>query len=608
MAVPYRDFRPHVAVEQVGEASNLEDTHLDAKSSLVMRLLRDGMRVQGKVYAVAVVAMVVAAATSAGVAWVMEKIVDVLATPDQAGRVAGVSGLVLLIFLVKGLAGYVQSVALNNAGNRIVAMQQSRAFSKLMRQGLNYFNVNETPDILLVVVQGAQSCRTLINIVVTSFVRDTLTLIGLMAVMIYQQPTLSIMTFVIGPLVFVFVRLILQRVREIMEGQFTAMADIYRVLQEATGGIQVVKVFALENHMRRRMDSAVRTVEKRANSISRLEAITSPLMETLSGIAIAGVILLSAFNPFGAPTTAGQLMSFITALLMAYEPAKRLSRMRISIEAALAGVRMIFGLLDRPDTQIEAPDALPLQAGPGLIAFEDVRFSYGDQVVLDGLDVLFPAGKTSALVGPSGGGKSTILSLILRLNDPDQGRVAIDGQDLAGVTLASLRARTSYVGQTTFLFSTSIGNNIRMSRPDASDDDVQEAARLANAHEFIVKLPQGYDTPVGENGGHLSGGQRQRLAIARAFLKRPDIIILDEATSALDSHSETLVQDALTRITKGRTAIVIAHRLTTILSADRIFFIKEGQVVEEGSVTELLSRDSHFKNLYNEQFGVLEGL
>jgi ATP-binding cassette subfamily B protein len=356
------------------------------------------------------------------------------------------------------------------------------------------------------------------------------------------------------------------------------------------------------------MDSAVRTVEKRANSISRLEAVTAPFMESLAGLVIAGVIIVSAFNPFGEPTTAGQLMSFITALMMAYEPAKRLSRARVSIEAALAGVRMLFGLLDRPDTRIEAPDAVPLLSGPGKIVFDDVSFGYGDQPVLKGLNALFPAGKTSALVGPSGGGKSTILSLAMRLNDPEQGRVMIDDQDLADVTFASLQTRTSYVGQMTFLFSTTVGNNIRMSRPDATDEEVREAARLANAHEFIETLPLGYDTPVGENGGHLSGGQRQRLAIARAFLKRPDFIFLDEATSALDSHSETLIQEALKRITKGRTAIVIAHRLTTVLSADRIFFVDGGQIVEEGTVSELLARESRFKALYDEQFGALEEL
>jgi ATP-binding cassette subfamily B protein len=568
-------------------------------------MLKDGMRVQGKTYAVAILAMIVGAAMAGAVAWVMEKIVDVLGTPENSQEIATVAGLVVVIFLTRGLAGYVQSVSLAHAGNRIVAMQQSKAFAKLMRQGLSYFNSTETPDIILYVVQGAQACRTLVDIMVTTFVRDMLTLIALVAVMVYQQPALSVAGLIAGPIVFIMVRFVLRRVQAIMENQFTAMAEIYRVLQEASGGIQVIKAFSLESHMRQRMDQAVRSVEKRSNSISRLEAATAPMMETLAGIIIAGVIIVSAMNPFGNPTSAGQLMSFITALLMAYEPAKRLSRARVSIEAALVGVRMLFDLLDRPDTRIDAPDAVPLRHGPGRIEFDNVRFGYVGEPVLDGLSVVFPEGKMSALVGPSGGGKSTILSLAMRLNDPEHGCIMVDGQDLAKVSFASLQSRTSYVGQTTFLFSASIRDNIRMSRPEASDEEVQEAARLANAHEFIVKLPHGYETPIGENGSHLSGGQRQRLAIARAFLKRPDIIFLDEATSALDSNSENLIQDSLSKITKDRTSIVIAHRLTTILAADRIFFVEAGKVIEEGTVTELLSRDSRFRDLYNEQFGAV---
>ena len=582
--------------------------NLALKDTLVLRMLKDGMRVQGKTYVVAIIAMIVSAGMAGAVAWVMEKIVDTLGNPENSQRVAVVAGVVVVIFVTRGVAGYVQSVALAHAGNRIVAMQQSKAFAKLMRQGLGYYNSTETPDIILYVVQGAQACRSLVDILVTTFIRDILTLIALVVVMLYQQPLLSTVGLIAGPIVFVMVRFVLNRVQAVMKNQFTAMSEIYRVLQEGSGGIQVIKAFSLERHMRQRMDQAVRSVEKRSNSISRLEAATAPMMETLAGIIIAGVIIVSALNPFGDPTTAGQLMSFITALLMAYEPAKRLSRARVSIEAALVGVQMLFNLLDQPDTSMDAPDAVPLQEGPGRITFDNVQFGYGDELVLDGLNVVFPEGKMSALVGPSGGGKSTILSLAMRLNDPRNGRICVDGQDLAKVSFASLQSRTSYVGQTTFLFSASILDNIRISCPEASDRDVEEAARLANAHEFIVKLPQGYETPVGENGSHLSGGQRQRLAIARAFLKRPDIIFLDEATSALDSNSENLIQDSLKRMTKDRTSIVIAHRLTTVLAADHIFYVENGKVMEEGTATELLSREGRFKKLFNEQFGAVHDL
>jgi ATP-binding cassette subfamily B protein len=348
----------------------------------------------------------------------------------------------------------------------------------------------------------------------------------------------------------------------------------------------------------------VTQVEKRSNAVARLGAVTGPLMDTLSGLAIAGVIIISAVNPFGeGATSAGQLMSFITALLMAYEPAKRLSRMRVMIEAHLVGVRMMFGLLDAPETLTEAAEPLTLPAGPGAVDLRDVNFAYANGMpVLQELTIHCEAGKTTALVGPSGGGKSTILNLILRLYDPTAGTVSIDGVDLRQASFRSLRDRISFVGQGTFLFSANVIENIRIGRPTATDDEVIAAARAANAHEFVEGLQHGYLTPVGENGAFLSGGQKQRLAIARAILKNSPILLLDEATSALDSRSEALVQEALHRLTRGRTTIVIAHRLSTVLEADRICVINEGRLVEQGTTDELLAQDGLFRTLYDQQF------
>jgi ATP-binding cassette, subfamily B, bacterial MsbA len=502
------------------------------------------------------------------------------------------------------MASYVQVVALTRAGNRIVATQQKRLYAKLLRQGVAFFNLTESSDLLMRLTQSAQSARSIIDILVTGFVRDLLTLVGLIAVMIYQQPTLTLISLLIGPFALLGVRLILRKVRAIMEMEMQSLAEIIKVVQETSAGIMVVKAFALEDRMAGRMDSAVTQVEKRANAISRLEAVTSPLMDTLSGFAIAAVVALSAVNLFGdTQTSAGQLMSFVTALLMAYEPAKRLSRMRVSIEAGLVGVRMMFDLLDRPETMIEAPDAADLPDGPGRVEFHDVGFVYAaEKPVLHHLNLVFEAGKTTALVGPSGGGKSTILNLILRLYDPATGRVTIDGGDLRTASFRSLRDRISFVGQGTFLFSASVLDNIRLGQPGATEADVIAAAKAANAHEFIETMPQGYATPVGENGAFLSGGQKQRLAIARAILKDSPILLLDEATSALDARSEALVQQAIHNLTRGRTTIVIAHRLSTVLEADKICVINEGELVEEGTTQELLARDGMFRTLYDQQF------
>jgi ATP-binding cassette subfamily B protein len=384
-----------------------------------------------------------------------------------------------------------------------------------------------------------------------------------------------------------------------------SLAEIIKVIQETSTGIRIIKAFALEDRMAQRMAGAVRDVEKRSNAIARLEAITSPLMDTLSGFAIAAVVALSAVKIAGVEgTTPGQLMSFVTALLMAYEPAKRLSRMRITIEANMVGVRMMFGLLDQAETLVEAPDAQPIGPGPGRVEFRDVSFEYGaGRPIIQNLSITFEAGRTTALVGPSGGGKSTLLNLIMRLYDPGEGAVLIDGHDLRHVTFASLRDRISFVGQDTFLFSASVADNIRFGSPGASDDDVIAACRAANADEFIQSLPHGYHTQVGENGAFLSGGQKQRLAIARAILRNAPILLLDEATSALDSRSEALVQEALQHLTQGRTTIVIAHRLSTVLGADKICVIEGGRLVEEGSATALLTRDGLFRSLHDQQFG-----
>ncbi len=578
------------------------------KDQLLWRLLRENLHDQRKYYGIAVVAMVLVAGTTASVAWIMRYIVDAMTIPDNQGMVMLVALGVVAIFTVKGLATYVQVVSLTRAGNRIVAHQQIRLYDKLLRQGVSFFNLTESSDLLMRVTQSAQSARMIIDLFVTTLVRDLLTLIGLLFVMFWQQPVLSAVSMLVGPLAIFGIRLLLRKVREIMEQEMASLAEIIRVIQETSTGIRIIKAFALEERMASRMTHAVRQVEKRSNAIARLEAITSPLMDTLSGFAIAAVVALSAVQIFGVQgTTPGQLMSFVTALLMAYEPAKRLSRMRISIEAAMVGVRMLFNLLDQPETLAEHPDAVAMPPGPGRVTFENVGFGYGSgRPVLTDMSLVFEAGKTTALVGPSGGGKSTILNLILRLYDPAEGTVRIDGTDIRTATFQSLRERISFVGQDTFLFSASVMENIRFGSPGASDDAVVEACKAANAHEFIERLAQGYNTQVGENGAFLSGGQKQRLAIARALLRDAPILLLDEATSALDSKSEALVQEALQHLTKGRTTIVIAHRLSTVLGADKICVIDSGKLAEEGSVNALLARGGIFRSLYDQQFGVAE--
>ena len=585
--------------------ARLERAFPALKDKLLWRLVRTNLHEQRKLYGISIAAMVVVAAMTSSVAWIMRYIVDAMTIPDNQGIVFMVALAVAAIFTVKGLATYVQVVSLTRAGNRIVATQQIRLYDKLLRQGVSFFNLTESSDLLMRVTQSAQAARMIIDLIVTSFVRDLLTLIGLLAVMFYQQPVLSAVALLVGPAAIFGVRVLLRKVRKIMEMEMASLAEIIKVIQETSTGIRIIKAFALEERMASRMARAVREVEKRSNAISRLEAITSPLMDTLSGFAIAAVVALSAVQIFGVQgTTPGQLMSFVTALLMAYEPAKRLSRMRITIEAGMVGVRMMFGLLDQPETLAEHPNPVTMTKGPGRIVFDRVGFSYGaGRPVINDLSLVFEAGKTTALVGPSGGGKSTILNLILRLYDPHEGTVTIDDLDIRLASFTSLRDKISFVGQDTFLFSASVSDNIRFGSPTASEEEVIAACKAANAHEFIEHLPQGYKTQVGENGAFLSGGQKQRLAIARAILRDAPILLLDEATSALDSKSEALVQEAIQRLTRDRTTVVIAHRLSTVLGADKICVIEAGALAEEGTAKALLARGGVFRGLYDQQFG-----
>jgi len=297
-------------------------------------------------------------------------------------------------------------------------------------------------------------------------------------------------------------------------------------------------------------------------------------------------------------------MSFVTAFLMSYEPASRLSKMRVVIETSMLGVRMMYELLDTPQTMLENPDAMPLEPGPGAVSLDNVSFAYGEsEKVLKSMNITFQPGKTTALVGPSGGGKSTLLNLVLRLYDPTEGAVKIDGQDIKDATFVSLRERIAFVGQDTFLFAGTVMDNLLMARKSATAEEAIAAAKVAHAHEFIEKLPKGYDTAIGENGSFLSGGQRQRLSIARAVLRQAPILLLDEATSALDSHSEVLVRDALENISRGVTTIVIAHRLSTVMNADEICYLEAGEIVEQGSISDLLAANGKFKALYDVQFG-----
>ncbi len=565
-------------------------------------MVRESFRKHAFGYGIAIIAMLVTAAMTASSALIMKHITDEFVIGKDIYQVYLIAGGVAAIFIIKGIATFVQSFYLSRVGNAIIAERQRIIYDRILAQGISFYHSIPSSDLITRVTHNAQAARAVLDLVVTSFVRDLFTLLGLIAVMVFQQPVLSLVAFVVGPIAIFGINIILRKVRKIMEAEFLSLAQIVQVMQETTVGVRIVKSFNLEQLMRGRMHKAVSDVEKRANSIAALEAGTSPIMETLAGLAIAGVVLASGYLVIQGGQTPGAIMAFITALLLAYEPAKRLARVRVSLEAGLIGVRMMYELSDRPLTLAERPGAEALVPGTGKIELKDVSFSYADgEPVLRDLDLVFPHGKMTALVGPSGSGKSTIMNLIMRMYDPDSGQVLFDGQDIAHATLHSVRDRIAYVSQDTFLFSGTIMHNIQLGREGASDDEVIEAAKAANAHDFIMGLKHGYDTQVGENGALLSGGQKQRLSIARAILRDANVLLLDEATSALDAESEALFREALEKLSAGRTTIAIAHRLSTVHQADNIVVMQDGKVAEQGRHGDLIEAEGLYRRLYEFQ-------
>jgi ATP-binding cassette subfamily B protein len=403
------------------------------------------------------------------------------------------------------------------------------------------------------------------------------------------------------------IRKLVRRVRAVAKAQFTGGTRLFETMQETVQGIRIVKAFTLEDRLRKRYYENVATVENEANKMARVSNRSSPMMEALAGVAIAMGVIYGGYRTIEMNATPGELFSFITAFLLAYEPAKRLARLNIELNAGLIGVRQLFDIIDAPSTEATDSDRPKLVMQRAQVEFHDVWFSYREkEPVLRGLSLTAEAGQMSALVGPSGGGKSTILNSILRLYEPQSGAIVIDGQNIADVSRHSLRQQIAYVGQDVFLFHGTIRDNIAFGKDAATEDEIVAAAKAANAHDFIMSFPKGYDTHTGEQGLQLSGGQRQRIAIARALIRNARLILLDEATAALDSESERLVQGAIAHLTQGRTTIAIAHRLNTIAHADRIFVIEAGVVAESGRHDELLRQGGRYASFYRLQLQAQE--
>ena len=558
---------------------------------LIRRVFRENAREHIGTYAVAIFSLLLISATTAFVAWIMRDIINEIFYKQNKDLIWVVSASVFAAFLIRGIATYVQAVGLAKVGNSLAARYQTRVFRKLMSMDMGYFSSVHSGTLAAQINQNVTGIRDILNMTITSTARDLVTLIGLVAVMVLQDPFLFMMSMLIGPPLILSIGYLTRRIRTVVRQAIDLNSSLLGSMQEATQGIAVVKAYTMETALEARIDDLVARTEERSNKIARIAERTAPISEIMAGVVISAVIAYSGYRSAYEGVPPGNTFAFITALLLAYDPLRRLARMQINLERALVNAKMIYDILDLPVREPDRADAVAITGPEGSVRFESVGFSYdGTQPVLKNLTFVAEAGKTTALVGPSGSGKSTIAALLLRFYEPDAGVVTIGGQDIRGATKTSLRQSIAYVSQQPWLFEGSIRDNIRFGMPGASDLAVEEAAKLANAHDFILEQSQGYDTLVGENGALLSGGQRQRISIARAILRNAPLMILDEATSALDNESEKKVQAALEIAMKGRTTIVIAHRLSTVINADKIITLFDGHVAEEGTHASLVKK------------------
>jgi len=551
---------------------------------VVRRIFSENWHAYRGRYALAVLCMVLVAVTTAASAYIIKIIVNDVFEKRDIEMAWIVGSIVLAIFVVKGLAGFGQDVILNRIGNNIIARYQRRAYDHMLSLGVGFFHDTRSAYLVGQINQNIAGVRNMLNQLITVVARDFLTLVGLVFVMIWQDPIMTAGSLLVLPAAAYVIGRYVKRMRSISRQEINLNARVNSAMIETAQGIPVVKAFTMEPRLSVQVGALIAQAEKQSNRLALVQARTRPLTETLGGMAIAGAVAFGGWRVIAQGGDPGALLSFLAAAMMAYEPARRLASFRVQFERSLVNARMLFELLDTEPRQADKPGAPDVKVRSGQIEIDNVYFAYRpDEPVLAGISIRAPAGRTTALVGPSGGGKSTIIGLIQRFHDIGRGAIRIDGQDIADVRVESLRKAIAYVSQHPVLFEGTIADNIRHGRPDAGADEIVAAAKKAQAHGFIERLPFGYETAVGEAGGNFSGGQRQRISIARALLRDAPILLLDEATSALDNESEKAVQKALEQLMKGRTTIVVAHRLSTIRNADQIVVIDHGEVVETGS-------------------------
>lgn len=546
---------------------------------------------------------IIAAGGTAYLPFVIKDMVDQVLSEKNTTMLNWIVLSIIVVFVIRGIAYYGQSYLMNYVGQRVIIDIRKAVFEKLQRLSMSFYDKHKTGTIMSYVTNDVSALQSAMVDNVVEMITETVILVASIVMMIYLDWKLFLVTFATFPVVLFFIDSFGKRIRKSGNRIQEAAADITSVLQEVASSPRVIKSFVREGYEVERFDKENMNNFRANMKYAQLSSTLTPTIEFVAAVGVSIILWYGGNSVINGSITAGSLVAFLTYAVNISNPIKRLSRVIGNIQKALAAAQRVFDVLDLPEDIKNAPDAKALPPVKGDVRFKDVCFAYNEsEEVLSHVSFEVKPGEMIAFVGPSGAGKSTVASLLPRFYDATNGSITIDGQDIRKVTLDSLREQVGIVPQETVLFNGSVYDNILYGRLDATREEVEAAAKAANAHDFIMQLPNGYETMLGDRGMNISGGQRQRISIARAILKNPQILILDEATSALDTESERVVQEALDRLMVGRTSFVIAHRLSTIKNADKIMVLEKGKLIEQGNHDELMAMDGLYAHLYKIQY------
>lgn len=558
---------------------------------------------------VSILLMFVVAGTTAFHAYLVKPALDEVFVNQNTAVLITIPLIIMIVTIIKAFASYFQMLLMSYVNILITADLRKELYNHFIYSDISTLHKSSSGEMIARIMMDISRITGGISTAVNGFFKQLVTLIALVGVMFYQSIELALIAFVGFPLAIYPVYKIGKKLRHLSFGDQALAQKFLSQMSDSLQYSKLVKSYNCEEFETKRMGGIIEGINKLSKKIARLSLISSPFVEMLGGIGVAAVIWYGGFQVLNDETTPGAFFSFFTAMMMAYKPLKSVSGMNAGIQLGLGGTERYFTTIDQKPLIKDSKTAKSISVVQGNITFENVYFNYiKDKTALNGINLEIKSGETVALVGPSGGGKSTILSMILRFYDPKSGQILIDGHNIKDLTISSLRQSMAVVNQEVMLFDDTIFENIRYGKQDATEAQIIEAAKLAEADEFINELPEKYNSQIGQNGIMLSGGQRQRIAIARAILYNSPILLLDEATSALDPISEHLVKNALAKLMKGKTSIVIAHRLSTVLHADKICVVMDGRIVEVGTHKDLLEKDGEYANLYNKQFELAQDI